>query len=78
MSAYDKIRRTGLGAAGIPCMGKKIIFVDGEYPENTIEALLLENKALRDRNEFLEDTMLRACYEDEECVDFDMENYVYC
>ena len=74
--SYNRIQRTGIGAANLPFMGKRILFTeDGDYPPSSIESLLTQ---LRNRNQFLEDAMLRSCYEEETEPEFDMENYVYC
>ncbi len=75
--SYNRIQRTGIGAANLPFTGKRIRFTEGgNYPPSSIEYLVLQNQQLSNRNRFLEDAMLRSCYDEEEDPPhiFDMEN----
>ena len=76
-SSFSKIKQTGLGAVNVPFLGRKIIFEDGNYPTDSVEYIYLQNKELRARNRFLEDTMHRAC-EEVNYDEYDIRNYVYC
>jgi len=88
MNSFEQIRRTGIGAVNVPFTGKKIRFDDdGNYPTSSIEHMVLENRRLQRRNQFLEDAMTRACYDNDNYSNnnddginlaFNMDNYVYC